>query len=75
MKAVEAKLLGFLQRSPQFIIPIYQRTYSWTERECQQLWEDLLRTGRNEKAEAHHRPQPGYQPFPESSPRLTMELL
>ena len=30
MKAIEAKLLAFLQKSPQFLIPIYQRTYSWT---------------------------------------------
>ena len=31
MKATEAKLLAFLQKSPQFVIPIYQRTYSWTD--------------------------------------------
>ena len=31
MKATEAKLMSFLQKSPQFIIPIYQRTYSWTD--------------------------------------------
>ena len=29
MKATEAKLLDFLKKSPQFVIPIYQRTYSW----------------------------------------------
>jgi uncharacterized protein with ParB-like and HNH nuclease domain len=33
MKATEAKLLHFLKKSPQFVIPIYQRTYSWTEKE------------------------------------------
>jgi uncharacterized protein with ParB-like and HNH nuclease domain/predicted transport protein len=53
MKAVEAKLLDFLKKSPQFVIPIYQRTYSWTERECQQLWDDILRTGHNAKVSAH----------------------
>lgn len=53
MKATEAKLLDFLKRSPQFVIPIYQRTYSWTERECQQLWEDILRTGSNNAIAAH----------------------
>ncbi len=45
MKATEAKLLDFLRRSPQFVIPVYQRTYSWKERECRQLWDDILRTG------------------------------
>ncbi|MEB3274439.1 MAG: DUF262 domain-containing protein [Prochlorothrix sp.] len=53
MKATEAKLLAFLQKSPQFIIPIYQRTYSWTEKECSQLWDDILRAGRNENISAH----------------------
>jgi len=53
MKATEAKLLGFLQKSPQFIIPIYQRTYSWTEKQCRQLWEDILRAGSNENIAVH----------------------
>ncbi len=53
MKATEAKLLEFLRQSPQFIIPIYQRTYSWTEPQCQQLWDDILRTGQNENVPAH----------------------
>jgi hypothetical protein len=34
MKASEAKMLEFLKKSPQFVIPIYQRTYSRTEREA-----------------------------------------
>ncbi len=53
MKATEAKLLDFLKKSPQFIIPIYQRTYSWTEPQCQQLWDDILRTGQNDNVPAH----------------------
>jgi len=53
MKATEAKLLDFLKKSPQFVIPIYQRTYSWTEPQCRQLWEDILRAGRSEDISAH----------------------
>lgn len=53
MKATEAKLLGFLNKSPQLVIPIYQRTYSWTEPECRQLWNDILRAGRNDQVNAH----------------------
>jgi uncharacterized protein with ParB-like and HNH nuclease domain/predicted transport protein len=53
MKATEAKFLDFLKKSPQFVIPIYQRTYSWTERECRQLWDDILRTGCNDAISAH----------------------
>ena len=53
MKATEAKFLDFLENSPQFVIPIYQRTYSWTERECRQLWDDIVRTGSNDAVSAH----------------------
>ena len=53
MKATEAKFLDFLKKSSQFVIPIYQRTYSWTERECRQLWDDIIRTGRNDDISAH----------------------
>lgn len=53
MKATEAKLLDFLKKSPQFVIPIYQRTYSWTEKECRQLWDDIVRAGGNDQVAAH----------------------
>lgn len=53
MKATEARLLDFLKKSPQFVIPIYQRTYSWSEKECRQLWDDILRAGREDAVPAH----------------------
>ena len=53
MKATEANFLDFLKKSPQFVIPIYQRTYSWTEKECRQLWDDIVRTGSNDSVSAH----------------------
>src|ERR1039458_7656350 len=53
MKASEAKFLDFLKKAPQFVIPIYQRTYSWTERECRQLWDDIVRCGSNDKVALH----------------------
>lgn len=53
MKATAAKLLPFLKKSDQFIIPIYQRTYSWTEKECRQLWDDIVRTGGNDAISVH----------------------
>ena len=53
MKATEAKLLDFLKKSPQFVIPIYQRTYSWTEKECRQLWDDIVRTGADDRISVH----------------------
>jgi uncharacterized protein with ParB-like and HNH nuclease domain/predicted transport protein len=53
MKATEAKVLSFLQKSPQFTIPIYQRTYSWTEKECRQLWNDIVRAGTSDAVMVH----------------------
>ncbi|MCR4302963.1 MAG: DUF262 domain-containing protein [Gallionella sp.] len=53
MRASEAKLLDFLKKSPQFVIPIYQRTYSWTEKECRQLWDDIVRCGSSDKIAVH----------------------
>lgn len=53
MKATEAKMLEFLKRSPQFEVPIYQRTYSWSEKECGQLWVDIVRAGRDDDLLAH----------------------
>ncbi|MEB4673520.1 DUF262 domain-containing protein [Enterobacteriaceae bacterium G50] len=53
MKATEARLLDFLKRSQQFVIPIYQRTYSWTLEQCRQLWEDVMRAGQRNDIPAH----------------------
>ncbi len=53
MKATEVKLLQILGAFSQFIIPIYQRTYSWTLKECQQLWADILRVGATDEIGVH----------------------
>ena len=53
MKATETNLLTLLKKSEQFIIPIYQRTYSWTRKECQQLLDDIFRAGENNQVRAH----------------------
>lgn len=53
MKASETHLLQFLRKSPQFVIPIYQRNYSWTATQCRQLWDDLMLAGRDDDISAH----------------------
>lgn len=51
MKAVDANLLELLKKCTQFVVPIYQRAYSWGESECDKLWEDVVRAGeRNDLA-------------------------
>ena len=53
MIALAKNLLEFLSKRGQFVIPIYQRTYSWTDRECDQLWIDILRTGKDKNIPSH----------------------
>ena len=53
MKPTEAKPLQILSAVSQYIIPIDQRTYSWTLKECQQLWADILRTGVTDEIGVH----------------------
>jgi hypothetical protein len=53
MKAVDSHLLTLLKASSQFIVPIYQRVYSWQEPECAQLWADVIRAGSSPKLGVH----------------------
>lgn len=54
MRATEANFLQFLSgNNKQFIIPIYQRTYSWTFEQCKQLWDDIIRLSRNPEIPGH----------------------
>lgn len=53
MKATEARLSEVIRKAPQFVIPIYQRTYSWTESECRKLWDDVVRVGHDERISVH----------------------
>jgi uncharacterized protein with ParB-like and HNH nuclease domain/predicted transport protein len=53
MKAAENQFLPFLEGKKQFVIPIYQRTYSWTREQCEQLWNDIVHTVEDDKIEGH----------------------
>ena len=47
MKANEAPFLDLLGIAKmQFVIPVYQRVYSWSEKECEVLWNDIIRAGK-----------------------------
>jgi uncharacterized protein with ParB-like and HNH nuclease domain len=53
MKANEVALTNFLsQNETQFIIPVYQRNYDWTEAQCSQLLHDIIEVG-NKKGDTH----------------------
>ena len=53
MKAQDLQFTQLLEGSKQFIIPIFQRTYSWEQSHCQQLWDDIVRVGKSPKLNGH----------------------
>lgn len=55
MKADATTLLGFFEENQnnQFVIPIYQRLYSWKKEHCEQLWDDIIKIGGNDKMNGH----------------------
>lgn len=43
MKANELQIINFLQApNVQFVIPVYQRNYDWTNSECRELLNDII---------------------------------
>lgn len=53
MKATESPLVNLLKGPRQFVIPIYQRAYSWGEEQCAQLWDDVVRIAEDDRFPAH----------------------
>lgn len=50
MRATQSSLLAFLGiPRTRFTIPTYQRRYAWQERQCEELWLDILRAGRRDE--------------------------
>ncbi|GAA6907560.1 DUF262 and DUF1524 domain-containing protein [Helicobacter pylori] len=55
MEADATTLLKFIKdnQKNQLVIPIYQRVYSWEKEQCEQLWDDIIKTGGNDQIEGH----------------------
>ncbi|GAB0029631.1 DUF262 and DUF1524 domain-containing protein [Helicobacter pylori] len=55
MDAGATPLLEFFKQTQtnQFVIPIYQRVYSWEKEQCEQLWDDIIKIGGNDKMNRH----------------------
>ncbi|GAA8653194.1 hypothetical protein BTM450_06310 [Helicobacter pylori] len=55
MEADVTTLLDFIRENQknQFVIPIYQRLYSWEKEQCKQLWDDIIKIGGNDKMDGH----------------------
>jgi uncharacterized protein with ParB-like and HNH nuclease domain/predicted transport protein len=47
MKAVDRPFTSIINGTTQFVIPVFQRDYTWqAEPQCSQLWRDILRASR-----------------------------
>ena len=54
MKARESRLNNLLEiRNQKFVIPVFQRKYSWNERECLTLWDDILKLSEKDSNAGH----------------------
>jgi len=53
MKATSANLLTVIKGPKQFVIPIYQRTYSWQIAQCNKLLNDILRISKDPSVPGH----------------------
>jgi uncharacterized protein with ParB-like and HNH nuclease domain/predicted transport protein len=53
MKASSANLLSVLKGPKQFVIPIYQRTYSWQIAQCEKLLKDIIRISKDPSVPGH----------------------
>lgn len=53
MKAEDIQITRFLDGAKQFIVPVFQRDYSWGTKHCEQLWQDLVRVAADPTAKGH----------------------
>ena len=51
MDANSRSILGLIaEMNTRFIVPVYQRPYSWGDQQCLQLWDDILACGRQRES-------------------------
>jgi len=53
MQAKETKLQDIIEGTKQYVIPLFQRTYSWTNKEWEILWKDLIELCEAENPRTH----------------------
>lgn len=53
MQAKETRLQEIIEGTKQYIIPLFQRSYSWTQKEWGVLWDDIIELSEMERPRAH----------------------
>jgi uncharacterized protein with ParB-like and HNH nuclease domain len=49
MQAKETSFLEFLSIPQQLVVPVYQRRYSWEQKQCRDLWNDISKMVGNQR--------------------------
>lgn len=75
MKAIDRPFTKIINGTTQFVIPVFQRDYSWTEAECEQLWKDILQIASDPTDRGHFLGSVVYVSTGDSSAGFTRWLL
>ena len=75
MKAQDLKFTQLIQGAKQFIIPIFQRTYSWDSENCEELWRDIIRVGSDPNLNSHFIGSAVYIPEQDTSAAISRWLV
>src|SRR5439155_13570277 len=75
MKAIDRPFTKIINGTTQFVIPVFQRHYNWTEAECDQLWKDILQIAADQPDSGHFLGSVVYVSTGDSSAGFTRWLL
>jgi uncharacterized protein with ParB-like and HNH nuclease domain/predicted transport protein len=75
MKAIDRPFTKIIDGTTQFVIPVFQRDYNWTESECEQLWKDVVAITTDSSDRHHFLGSLVYVSTGDSSPGFTRWLL
>ena len=53
MQASETKLQQIIEGTKQYVVPLFQRPYSWKKSEWQMLWDDLNELSESDNPRTH----------------------
>lgn len=75
MQAIDQPFMKIINGTTQFVIPVFQRDYSWTEDQCERLWTDVITVGLDEGDRKHFLGSVVYIASGDSSASFTRWLL
>lgn len=75
MKALDRPFTKIINGTMQFAIPVFQRDYSWSESQCEQLWNDIIQIANTETDRGHFLGSVVYVATGDSSAGFTRWLL